>query len=67
MSGFLLLTLSFTVAILLAGVIATVVLIKLMGNKKFIKWLMGFYMGMIETSLDNFVDDFDKDLKEVGV
>lgn len=61
--GFVLLTLSFTVAILLAGVISTVVLIKLMGNKKFVKWLMGFYMKQIE----NMVEDFDYDLKEIGV
>lgn len=61
--GFVLLTLSFTVAILLSGVISTVVLIKLMGNKKFVKWLMGFYMKQIE----NMVEDFDYDLKEIGV
>lgn len=61
--GFVLLTLSFTVAILLAGVISTVVLIKLMGNKKFVKWLMGFYMKQIE----NMVEDFDYDFKEIGV
>lgn len=63
MMGFVLLTLSFTVAILLAGVISTVVLIKLMGNKKFVKWLMGFYMKQIE----NMVEDFDYDFKEIGV
>lgn len=63
MMGFILLTLSFTVAILLAGVISTVVLIKLMGNPKFIKWLMGFYMKQFE----HIENTFDDDLKEVGV
>ena len=65
MMGFVWLTLSFTVAILLAGVISTVVLFKLMGNKKFVKWLMGFYMKQIENMIDD--DKFDGDLKEVGV
>ena len=63
MMGFMMLTLSFTIVILLAGVISTVVLIKLMGNKKFVKWLMGFYMKQIE----NMCNNFDEDLKEVGV
>lgn len=63
MSGFVLLTLSFTVAILLAGVISTVIVFELMGNAKFVKWLMGKYMKTIEASLEEFVDDF----KEVGV
>lgn len=64
MMGFVLLTLSFTVAILLAGVISTVVLFKLMGNEKFLKWLMEFYMKQIERS----VKAFDNDLsEEVGV
>lgn len=63
MMGFVMLTLSFTVAILLSGVISTVVLFKLMGNKKFVKWLMGFYMKQFE----NMYDDFDNELKEVGV
>lgn len=63
MSGFVLLTLSFTVAILLAGGISTVVLVKLMGNPKFVKWLMGYYMKQIEC----MTEEFDKDLKEVGV
>lgn len=63
MSGFVLLTLSFTVAILLASVISTVVMFKLMGNAKFVGWLMGKYMKTIEASLEQFADDF----KEVGV
>lgn len=56
MMGFMLLTLSFTVAILLAGVISTVVLFKLMGNKKFVKWLMNYYMKQIEQSMKAFED-----------
>lgn len=65
MGGFVLLTLSFTVAILLASGISTVVIFKLMGNKKFVKWFMGFYMKMIENSLEQFADDFKEE--EAGV
>lgn len=64
MMGFVLLTLSFTVAILLAGVISTVVLFKLMGNEKILKWLMEFYMKQIERSVKAFDDDLSE---EVGV
>lgn len=56
MMGFVLLTLSFTVAILLAGVISTVVLFKLMGNAKFVKWLMNYYMKQLEQSMKAFED-----------
>lgn len=64
MMGFVLLTLSFTVATLLTGVISTVVLFKLMGNEKFLKWLMKFYMKQIEQSVKAFDDDLSE---EVGV
>ena len=64
MMGFLLLTASFTLAILLSGVITTVVMIKLMGNAKFVKWLTGFYMKQIEQTTKAFEDI---DFEEVGV
>ena len=63
MMGFVLLTLAFTLAILLAGIISTIILIKLMGNQKFINWLMNHYMVMIEKSFNSF----DDDLKDLGV
>lgn len=54
MMNLLVLTVSFTLAILLAGVISTVALFALMGNGKFVKWLMGFYMKQIEKSMKYF-------------
>ena len=64
MMGFIMLTLSLTLAILLAGVISTVVLIKLMGNAKFVKWLMGYYMKQIDHTVKVFEN---MDFEEIGV
>ena len=47
---FIMLTVSITVAILLAGVISTVIMFKLMGNEKVVKWLMNYYMKQFENS-----------------
>ena len=62
MMNFIMLTVSFTVAILLAGVISTVVMFKLMGNAKFVKWFMNYYMSIIEKSVENLEDEFSKEL-----
>ena len=62
MMNFIMLTVSFTVAILLAGVISTVVMFKLMGNAKFVKWFMNYYMSIIEKSVEGLEEEFSKEL-----
>lgn len=59
MMNFIMMTVSFTVAILLAGVLSTVIMFKLMGNAKFVKWLMNYYMKVIEKSVED-LDDYYK-------
>lgn len=54
MATFIIMTLSFTVAILLAGIISTVVIFAAMGNAKFIKWLTNYYMKQMMNTLDSF-------------
>lgn len=59
MMNFVVLTLSFTVAMLLASVIATVGLFALMGNGKFMTWFVKWYMKVLEKSVKNFEDSFE--------
>ena len=59
MTTFIIMTLSFTVEILLAGVISTVVLFAAMGNAKFIKWLTNYYMKQMMKTIDSF-DELEK-------
>ena len=54
MTTFIIMTLSFTVAILLAGVISTVVIFAAMSNAKFLKWLTNYYMKQMMKTIDNF-------------
>lgn len=61
MMNFVLLTVSLTVAILLASVISTVIIFKLMGNAKFAKWLMKYYIDVIEKSVENLEEDYFKE------
>lgn len=63
MMGFVLLTLSFTLAILLSSVIMTVVLFKLTNNAKFVKWFMGYYMKQIDRTVKVFEN---MDLEDLG-
>ena len=56
------LTISITLAILLAGVLSTVIMFKLMGNAKFVKWMMNYYMKVIETSVESLDKEFSKDM-----
>ena len=60
MMNFVLLTVSFTVAILLAGGIATVIMFKLMSNAKVMKKLTKYYMDTIEKVVEDLEDDFSK-------
>lgn len=62
MMNFIMLTVSFTVAILLSGVISTVVMFKLMGNPKVVKWFMNYYMNLIEKSVEGLDEEFSKEL-----
>lgn len=61
MMNFIMLTVAFTVAILLSGVISTVVLVALMGNEKFVKWLMKYYMKQFEKSL-KALENYDQEI-----
>lgn len=59
MMNFAVLTISFTVAILLAGVISTVAMFALMGSQKCVEWLTKFYMKMLEKSMKNLEKSFE--------
>lgn len=54
MTTFIMMTLSFTAAILLAGIISTVAIFAAMGNAKFIKWLTNYYMKQMMNTIDSF-------------
>lgn len=61
MMDFMVLTVSFTVAMVLASALMTVALFALMCNAKVMTWLMKVYMKALEKSMKNF-DDVYKDL-----
>lgn len=61
MMNFIMLTVSFTAAILLAGAVSTVVMFKLMTNAKFVKWFMNYYMNIIEKTVED-LDDYYKEV-----
>ena len=54
MMNFIVLTLSITVAMLLTIVIYTVAVFALMGNAKFMAWVLKCYTKMLEKSLNNY-------------
>ncbi len=62
MMNLIIMTISFTVAILLAGVIATAALLALMGNTKVIKWFTNYYMKQLEKLINNCEKDYDKEV-----
>lgn len=62
MMNFIVLTVSLTIAMLMAGVIATVGLFALMSNGKFMAWAIKTYMKMIERSMK----DFEKAFEDIG-
>lgn len=62
MMEFIMMTISFTVAILAASVISTVVLFKLMRNAKFATWFTNYYITMIQKFTENFEKELSKDL-----
>ena len=51
------LTVSFTIAMLLAGVIATFAIFWLASQPKFMKWFLNYYMKSIEKQSKVFFDD----------
>ena len=55
------LTVAFTVAILLAGVISTVVIFAVMSNPKAVKWFTGWYINQMEKAYENFEKEFKID------
>lgn len=59
MMNFVVLTISLTVAMLLASVIATVALFALMGNAKVMTWITKKYVRMLEKTIKNFEDNFE--------
>lgn len=62
MMNFMMLTVSFTVAMVLASVLMTVVVFALMCNAKVMTWLMKVYMKALEKSMNNF----EEELKDLG-
>lgn len=58
MMDFIIMTLSFMVALMLSSTILTVIMFKLAGNAKVIKWLTNYYMKQMTTIFKNF-DDMD--------
>lgn len=65
MMDFIIMTLSLTVAILLAGIISTVVIFTLMGNVKFAKWITSYYLKMMTKYTENLTEEFEKFDKEL--
>lgn len=63
MMNFVLLTVSFIIALVLAGVIWTVGVFVLMSNAKFMQWVTKHYMKMLEKSVENF----EKTLEDLDV
>lgn len=63
MMGFLMLTVSLTLAMLLAGVIMTVAMFALMSNAKAMTWLTKFYMKQIEKSVKNIEEYYESVLE----
>lgn len=63
MMEFVLMTISMTVAILLAGVISAIVLLAIMQNPKVIKWVTCYYMKQINKTVNAMEDVFEKELK----
>ena len=59
MTDFLMMTMSFVVAMLVTGVIGTVAAFALMSNTKVMNWLTKYYMNQIEKTVDNFNGYFD--------
>lgn len=59
MMNFLVLTLSLTVAMVLASVILTAAMFMLASNAKVMTWLMNYYMKMLEKSMKNFEKEMD--------
>lgn len=59
MMNFMVLTVSFTVAMLLASTIMTVAMFALMCNGKVMTYLMKVYMKAMEKSMKNFEDTFE--------
>lgn len=62
MMNFIIMTLSFTLAILLAGVISTVMIFKLIGNAKFAKWMVMYYSKMMTKYMERITEEFEKEL-----
>ena len=62
MMDFVVLTASFTVALVLGSIIMTVLMFVLMCNDKVMPWLLKVYMKSMEKSMKNFEDD----LKDLG-
>lgn len=62
MMNFMVLTVSFTVAMVVASVVMTVAGFALMCNGKAMTWVMKIYMNALEKSMKNF----EEDLKDLG-
>ena len=62
MMEFIIMTLSFTVAILLAGVIATVAMFAMMLSPKATKWFSKVMTKYMENIIDNTYEEEVKDL-----
>lgn len=62
MMDFVVLTASFTVALVLGSIIMTVLMFVLMCNDKVMPWLLKVYMKSMEKSMKNFEDE----LKDLG-
>lgn len=62
MMNFIVMTLSFTVAMVLAGVIMTVAMFALMLNGKAVAWFMKVYLKAVEKSMNKLDKLFEEDL-----
>lgn len=62
MMEFVLLVLAITVSILLASVISTVVIFKLLGNEKVLKWYMKWFAKYMKKFEDFDYEAFEEEL-----
>lgn len=62
MMNFIVMTLSFTVALVLAGVIMTTAMFALMLNGKAVTWFMKVYLKSLEKSMNELDKLFKEDL-----
>ena len=61
MLNFIIMTISFTVALLLASTVSMVVMFKLLNSEKVVKWYFKWFMKYMK-NMENLVDEIEEEL-----